>query len=124
MCESKLVGLKGCSADVPVTNLYIDQLGITEGFLSNLITSQYDTPKELFDDKLGLAWQKIKTQFLASLTEFIAGDTVIDNRKVGQRLHIAELSTYRGQVRRHQANYSAANHFIFEGNYFEYSASH
>jgi hypothetical protein len=84
MCESKLVGLKGCSADVPVTNLYIDQLGITEGFLSNLITSQYDTPKELFEDKLGLAWQKIKTQFLASLTEFIACDTVIDNRKVGQ----------------------------------------
>lgn len=84
MCESKLLGLRGCTEEAPVTGLYIDQLGITESFISNLNSDQYNTPAEMFIDQRSVAWSKLKTLMLSSINKFLKADTVIENRRVGQ----------------------------------------
>ena len=84
MCESSLLALRGCSNSAPSTGLYIDQVGLTEGLLSQFISDQYDTPLEIFEDKRSLAWKKIQTEMLNNLNSFMKADTVIDNRRVGQ----------------------------------------
>lgn len=84
MCESSLLGLRGCTATAPTTGLFIDDLGVTESFLSQLITDQYNTPSELFSDKRKMAWRKVSTDILGYLNPYMKGDTLIDSRRIGQ----------------------------------------
>jgi hypothetical protein len=84
MCESSLLGLRGCADTQPVTGLYIDDLGVTESFLSQLITDQYNEPKELFSDKRKMAWRRISTDILGRINPFMKADTVVDSRRIGQ----------------------------------------
>lgn len=84
MCESSLLGLRGCADSQPVTGLYIDDLGVTESFLSQLITDQYDEPKDLFSDKRKMAWRRISTDILGRLNSFMKPETVVDSRRIGQ----------------------------------------
>lgn len=84
MCESSLLGLRGCADSQPSTGLFIDDLGITESFLSQVITDQYNTPYELFSDKRKMAWRKVSTDILGYLNPFMKGDTIIDSRRIGQ----------------------------------------
>jgi len=84
MCESSLLGLRGCNDIEPVTGLYIDDLGVTDSFLSQLITDQYNKPSELFSDKRAMAWRRISTDILSRLNPFMKADTVVDSRRIGQ----------------------------------------
>lgn len=84
MCEASLLGLRGCSESQPVTGLYIDDLGITESFLSQVITDQYNQPVELFNDKLRVAWRRISTDVLGRINPFLKADTVVDSKRIGQ----------------------------------------
>jgi len=86
MCEQSLVGLAGCDVTPPKTGIYIDQTGITEGFISQLITGQYNTSYELFADKLSLAWKRIKTESISAMQPFIKADTITEGKRVGQVL--------------------------------------
>lgn len=84
MCESSLLGLRGCTDTQPVTGLYIDDLGVTESFLSQVITDQYNEPKDLFEDKRKMAWRRISTDILGRINPFMKADTVVDSRRIGQ----------------------------------------
>jgi len=84
MCVESLLALKGCTEQTPSTGLYIDSVGITKNFLSQLITEQYDLPEELFADKRDMAWRKVQTLMLNSINKFFKADTVIENRAIGQ----------------------------------------
>ena len=86
MCSENLIGLKDCSTAEPVTGIYIDELGISKSFLSQLITDQYNTGLELFNEKRAFAWRKLSSDILTRLSDQMKADTIIENRRVGQPL--------------------------------------
>lgn len=86
MCYASLVGLKGCQNQDPSTGLYIDTLGINETFLGQLITDQYNSGQELFNDKLELSYKRISNEILTRLSPSLKADTIIENRRIGQVL--------------------------------------
>jgi hypothetical protein len=85
MCSEKLIGLKDCLLEEPITGLYIDELGISNTFLANLITDQYVSGKDLFAERRNLAWRKVSTDVLKSLSGNMKSDTLIEGRRIGQR---------------------------------------
>jgi hypothetical protein len=84
MCIESLLGLRGCESPEPSTGLYIDDLGINQTFLGQLITDQYLNGVELFEDKRAFAWRKISSDVLTKLSPMMKSDTVIENKRVGQ----------------------------------------
>jgi hypothetical protein len=84
MCIESLLGLRGCESPEPSTGLYIDDLGINQTFLGQLITDQYNNGVELFEDKRAFAWRKISSDVLTKLSPMMKSDTVIENKRVGQ----------------------------------------
>jgi len=84
MCIESLLGLRGCESPEPSTGLYIDDLGINQTFLGQLITDQYRNGVELFEDKRAFAWRKISSDVLTKLSPMMKSDTVIENKRVGQ----------------------------------------
>ena len=86
MCYDKLLGLKGCDRAEPTTGLYIDDLGINQTLLGQLITNQYKSGVELFDAKLAFAWRKMSSDMLSRLSPMMKADTVIDSKRIGQVL--------------------------------------
>jgi hypothetical protein len=86
MCYDKLLGLKGCDRPEPTTGLYIDELGINQTLLGQLITNQYMSGVELFDAKLAFAWKKMSSDMLSRLSPMMKADTVIDSKRIGQVL--------------------------------------
>lgn len=83
MCESTLLGLKGCSAVEPTTGLYIDDLGINQFLLSQFITSQYQNGIELFEDKRSLAWRSLQGKLMTSIAPHLKANSVIEGRRIG-----------------------------------------
>lgn len=86
MCSENLIGIKDCSYPEPVTGIYIDELGINKSFLSQLITDQYNSGVELFEEKRAFAWRKLTSDILTRLSEQMKGDTLIENKRIGQPL--------------------------------------
>lgn len=86
MCFEKLLGLKSCSQDEPVTGLYIDELGISTTFLGQLYTDQYNSGVDLFIEKRAFAWRKLSSDVLTKLTPFTKADTIVEGRRIGQLL--------------------------------------
>jgi hypothetical protein len=84
MCIESLLGLRGCESPEPSTGLYIDDLGINQTLLGQLITDQYLNGVELFEDKRAFAWRKISSDVLTKLSPMMKSDTVIENKRVGQ----------------------------------------
>jgi hypothetical protein len=85
MCSDKLLGLKDCLLEEPITGLYIDELGVTNTFLANLNTDQYVSGIELFIEKRNLAWRKVSTDVLKSIASNMKTDTLIEGRRIGQK---------------------------------------
>jgi hypothetical protein len=86
MCIESLIGLKECSLPEPTTGLYIDELGINQTFLGQIITDQYVSGVDLFIDKRQFAWRKLSSDVLLRLTPAMKADTVIEGKRVGQVL--------------------------------------
>lgn len=86
MCYDKLLGLHECSLPEPTTGLYIDQLGINQTLLGQLITDQYNNGVELFEDKRAFAWRKLSNDVLNKLSAALKADTVIEGKRIGQVL--------------------------------------
>lgn len=86
MCFEKLLGLKGCSVTEPTTGLYIDDLGINSTLLGQLITDQYVSGTQLFEDKRAFAWRKISSDLLTRLQSTMKADTIIESKRIGQVL--------------------------------------
>jgi len=84
MCYESLLGLKNCGATVPSSGIYIDTLGISTSLLGQLITDQYNNGTELFNDKRAFAWRKLSSDVLSRMGEVMKGDTVIENKRIGQ----------------------------------------
>jgi len=64
--------------------LYIDDLGINQTFLGQLITDQYRNGVEMFEDKRAFAWRKLSSDVLTRLSPMMKSDTVIESKRVGQ----------------------------------------
>jgi hypothetical protein len=86
MCIESLIGLKECSLPEPSTGLYIDELGINQTFLGQIITDQYVSGVDLFIDKRQFAWRKLSSDVLLRLTPAMKADTVIEGKRIGQVL--------------------------------------
>lgn len=86
MCFEKLLGLKSCSQDEPVTGLFIDELGISTTFLGQLYTDQYSTGVDLFIEKRAFAWRKLSSDVLTRLSPSMKADTIVEGRRIGQVL--------------------------------------
>ncbi len=86
MCYESLLGIKGCNQAEPSTGLYIDDLGINDTFLGQLITDQYTSGLQLFTDKRAFAWKKLSSDILTRLSPSMKADTVIDSKRIGQIL--------------------------------------
>jgi hypothetical protein len=86
MCYESLLGLRGCNQTEPSTGLYIDSLGINTTLLGQLITDQYVSGVDLFEDKRAFAWRKLSGDILTRLSPSMKADTVIDGKRVGQVL--------------------------------------
>ena len=84
MCIESLLGLRGCEVPEPSTGLYIDDLGINQTFLGQLITDQYRNGVELFEDKRAFAWRKLSSDVLTKLSPMMKSDTIIESKRVGQ----------------------------------------
>ena len=84
MCIESLLGLRGCDLPEPSTGLYIDDLGINQTFLGQLITDQYRNGVEMFEDKRAFAWRKLSSDVLTRLSPMMKSDTVIESKRVGQ----------------------------------------
>lgn len=84
MCIESLLGLRGCESAEPSTGLYIDDLGINQTLLGQLITDQYRNGVELFEDKRAFAWRKLSSDVLTRLTPMMKSDTIIESKRVGQ----------------------------------------
>ena len=82
MCYEKLLGLSGCSKTyTPVNGVFIDKVtGITEQELSQLITQDYNTGYELFDDKVAQAWRILGSDVIGMLRPSLTADTVIEGQ--------------------------------------------
>lgn len=86
MCYDSLLGLKGCDRPEPTTGLYIDDLGINQTLLGQLITDQYNSGVELFEAKRAFAWRKMSSDILSKLTPIMKADTIVDGKRIGQVL--------------------------------------
>lgn len=86
MCYEQLLGLKGCDRPEPTTGLYIDDLGINQTLLGQLITDQYSSGVELFEAKRAFAWRKMSSDILSRLTPMMKADTIVDGKRIGQVL--------------------------------------
>jgi hypothetical protein len=86
MCYESLLGLLGCDRPEPTTGLYIDDLGINQTLLGQLITDQYVSGVELFEAKRAFAWRKMSTDVLSKLNPMMKADTVIESKRIGQVL--------------------------------------
>ena len=84
MCYESLLGLQGCDRPEPTTGLYIDDLGINQTLLGQLITNQYNTGVELFEAKRAFAWRKMSTDILSRLNPMMKADTVVEGKRIGQ----------------------------------------
>lgn len=84
MCYESLLGLRDCNLAEPTTGLYIDELGINNTFLGQLITDQYNNGVELFEDKRAFAWKKLSSDVLTRLSPMMKADTIIESKRVGQ----------------------------------------
>ena len=84
MCYESLLGLQGCDRPEPTTGLYIDDLGINQTLLGQLITNQYNTGVELFEAKRAFAWRKMSTDILSRLNPMMKADTVVESKRIGQ----------------------------------------
>jgi hypothetical protein len=84
MCYESLLGLQGCDRPEPTTGLYIDDLGINQTLLGQLITDQYNSGVELFEAKRAFAWRKMSTDILSRLTPMMKADTVVESKRIGQ----------------------------------------
>ena len=101
MCIESLLGLRGCESPEPSTGLYIDDLGINQTFLGQLITDQYRNGVELFEDKRAFAWRKLSSDVLTKLSPMMKSDTIIESKRVGQVLsNYANEQTALGARRR------------------------
>ena len=83
MCESKLLGLKGCNATPPATGLYIDDLGISQSLLGQFITDSYKNGVELFEAKRSLAWKSLQSKMMNAMAIHLKANTLIEGRRVG-----------------------------------------
>lgn len=83
MCESKLLGLKGCNATPPATGLYIDDLGISQSLLGQFITDSYQNGVELFEAKRSLAWKSLQSKMMNAMASHLKANTLIEGRRVG-----------------------------------------
>lgn len=84
MCYENLLGLRDCNVPEPTTGLYIDELGINNTFLGQLITDQYNNGVELFEDKRAFAWKKLSSDMLTRLSPLMKSDTIIESKRIGQ----------------------------------------
>ena len=84
MCYDSLLGLQGCDRPEPTTGLYIDDLGINQTLLGQLITDQYNSGVELFEAKRAFAWRKMSTDILSRLSPMMKADTVVESKRIGQ----------------------------------------
>jgi hypothetical protein len=84
MCYESLLGLQGCDRPEPTTGLYIDDLGINQTLLGQLITDQYNSGVELFEAKRAFAWRKMSSDILSRLNPMMKADTVVDSKRIGQ----------------------------------------
>ena len=83
MCESKLLGLKGCNAVEPLTGLYIDDLGISQSLLGQFITDSYQNGVQLFEAKRSLAWKSLQSKMMNAIASHLKATTLIEGRRVG-----------------------------------------
>ena len=74
MCYESLLGLQGCDRPEPTTGLYIDDLGINQTLLGQLITDQYNSGVELFEAKRAFAWRKMSSDILSRLNPMMKAD--------------------------------------------------
>lgn len=86
MCYEQLLGLKECDKPEPTTGLYINDLGINQTLLGQLITDQYNSGVELFEAKRAFAWRKMSSDILSRLTPMMKADTIVDGKRIGQVL--------------------------------------
>jgi hypothetical protein len=84
MCESTLLGLKGCNATEPTTGLYLDDLGISQSLLGQFITDQYQNGVELFEAKRSFAWKQLQSKMMTAIATHIKPNTIIEGKRVGQ----------------------------------------
>lgn len=84
MCESTLLGLRKCSDTPPITGIYIDDIGITESMLSQFITDQQNTPKQLFEMARANAWRKIQAQIMGYMQPYMKAESLQEGRRIGQ----------------------------------------
>lgn len=82
-CLENIVSLKGCDAPVPVSGLYMDTIGITRDFISQIMTKQYASERELFQAQLHLAIEEIASSVHTVLQPRYKSVSVSKNFRVG-----------------------------------------
>jgi hypothetical protein len=83
-CFDNLIGLRGvCDYAAPLSGLHLDDVGITEAMLNDIVTSDYTDGNDLFQKKLKFSLEQIAARFHATYHNKYKSYSVVENRRVG-----------------------------------------
>ena len=84
-CFDDLIALKGaCSDTVPLSSLWLNDVGIDMNFVSQVITKDYIDAADFFSRKRDFAVRTVSNQIHNFLRPKYKGNTAIENFRIGQ----------------------------------------
>jgi len=100
-CLENIIALStNCGGVTPTSGLYSSDIGITENFLSQIVTSDYEGALDLFNQKKNLAIDMIANNIHTYFQDKYKAISVIDNFKSGifleNQIQISPTNTYKG----------------------------
>ena len=82
-CLENIVSLKGCDAPSPTSGLWLDTIGISRDFISQVMTQEFSSERDFFTAQLDLAIEEIASQVHSSLQPRYKSVSVSKNFRVG-----------------------------------------
>lgn len=122
-CFQNIIALDTvCGGSVPTSGLYASSIGITEKFLSQVVTSDFSGVKDLFEKKMNLAIDMIANNIHSSFADKYRAVSVVDNFRTGihldNRVPITPSNSYKGIFFDLNSERSYLDFFLSEINLF------
>lgn len=86
-CLQNIISLKGCDVPAPVSGLWLDTLGISRDFISQVMTQEFASERDFFTSQRDLAIEELASQVHLGLQPKYKSVSVSKNFRVG---HINE----------------------------------
>lgn len=93
-CWQNIVGVRGCGDVTP--DIYLNELGIDQKELNSIAGSDYDTGRDLLEEKISIAIKEVAYKILSNFQDKFKTTSVIHNVRVGK--------TQENQVEKAAAN--------------------